>query len=86
MPTLSFFYGIKIQMYWYDHAPPHFHIESGGYRAVWNVITLEVIAGVLPASVHALVLQWAQLHHAEIMEAWEKCANGQPPQKIPPLP
>ena len=25
MPTLSFFYGILIQMFWNDHAPPHFH-------------------------------------------------------------
>jgi hypothetical protein len=25
MPTISAFYGILIQMYWNDHAPPHFH-------------------------------------------------------------
>lgn len=25
MPTISFFYGIAIRMYFRDHAPPHFH-------------------------------------------------------------
>jgi len=25
MPTISVFYGIVIQMFWNDHAPPHFH-------------------------------------------------------------
>ena len=25
MPTISMFYGILIQMFWGDHAPPHFH-------------------------------------------------------------
>jgi hypothetical protein len=25
MPTISTFYGILIQMFWRDHAPPHFH-------------------------------------------------------------
>jgi len=25
MPTISAFYGIVIQMFWQDHAPPHFH-------------------------------------------------------------
>ena len=24
MPTISAFYGILIQMFWQDHAPPHF--------------------------------------------------------------
>ncbi len=28
MPTISTFYGILIQMFWKDHAPPHFHNPS----------------------------------------------------------
>jgi hypothetical protein len=31
MPTISFFYGIVIQMYWRDHNPPHFHAYYQGY-------------------------------------------------------
>jgi len=25
MPTISWFYGIAIRMFYNDHAPPHFH-------------------------------------------------------------
>jgi hypothetical protein len=29
MPTISYFYGIAIQMFWNDHSPPHFHALYG---------------------------------------------------------
>jgi hypothetical protein len=45
MPTISAFYGIMIQMFWADHAPPHFHALYGEYEALINVKTLEVMQG-----------------------------------------
>jgi hypothetical protein len=32
MPTISFFYGIAIQMFFDDHNPPHFHARYGTAR------------------------------------------------------
>ena len=29
MPTISAFYGLIIQMYFREHAPPHFHVKYG---------------------------------------------------------
>jgi len=29
-PRISFFYGIAITMYFYDHEPPHFHAQYAG--------------------------------------------------------
>ena len=37
------FYGIIIQMFWNDHAPPHFHARYGEHMALINIHTLEVI-------------------------------------------
>ncbi len=49
MPTISAFYGILIQMFWKDHAPPpHFHALYAEYEAVVDIRTLEVIDGGLP--------------------------------------
>jgi hypothetical protein len=45
MPTISAFYGILIQMFWKDHAPPHFHALYAEYEAVVDIRTLEVIDG-----------------------------------------
>jgi uncharacterized protein DUF4160 len=33
MPTISWFYGIAIRMYFVDHPPPHFHAVYGEHEA-----------------------------------------------------
>lgn len=43
MPTICTFYGIVIRMYWDDHAPPHFHVDYGEYRAQYAIATLELL-------------------------------------------
>ena len=86
MPTLSMFYGIVIQMFWRDHAPPHFHATYGDDEALIDIRTLEVIGGRLPRRALLLVLEWAQDHRAELLEDWELCVRKQSPKKIAPLP
>jgi len=86
MPTLSTFYGILIQMFWNDHAPPHFHAIYSGEEVLIDIRTLDVIEGRLPRRALALVLEWAQEHRAELLEDWELCAHKQSPKKIAPLP
>lgn len=85
MPTISAFYGILIQMFWADHAPPHFHALYGEYEALINVKTLEVMQGSLPRRALVLVLEWANQHRGELMENWNLCAKKQPLNRIPPL-
>ena len=43
MPTLSMFYGIIIQMFFDDHAPPHFHARYGDAAALFDIRTLEIL-------------------------------------------
>jgi hypothetical protein len=45
MPTISAFYGILIQMYWNDHAPPHFHALYAEEEVLINIKTLDVLQG-----------------------------------------
>ena len=85
MPTLSVFYGIIIQMFWDDHAPPHFHATYAEDEALVDIRTLAVIKGQLPRRAMVLVLEWAQEHRAELLEDWELCAHKQSPKKIAPL-
>lgn len=86
MPTLSAFYGILIQMFWNDHAPPHFHALYAENEALIDIRTLDVIEGQLPRRALALVQEWAQQHRGELLEDWELCAHRQAPKKIAPLP
>jgi hypothetical protein len=85
MPTISTFYGILIQMFWNDHAPPHFHALYGDEEVLIAIQTLEVMKGKLPRRALALVLEWAQEHRAELLEDWHLCSSNQLPRKITPL-
>jgi hypothetical protein len=85
MPTLSIFYGIVIQMFWADHAPPHFHALYAEHEALIDIRTLDVIRGRLPRRALALVLEWAAQHRDELMEDWKLCESNQQPKKIAPL-
>lgn len=86
MPTISMFYGVVIQMFWNDHAPPHFHALYGEYEAIVSIETLRVLRGGLPRRALAMVLEWAQDHRVELMENWDRCALLEMPMKIEPLP
>ena len=85
MPEISRFFGIVIQMFWSDHAPPHFHAFYAGDDCAVNIRTLEVMLGSLPRRAMALTLEWAALHREALTEDWELCRNGRTPKVIPPL-
>ena len=85
MPTISQFFGIVIQMFWREHAPPHFHAMYGEFEALIDIRTLDVIKGSLPRRAQALVLEWAALHRTELMEDLSPCQLKQLPRKISQL-
>lgn len=85
MPTISAFYGIIIQMYWNDHAPPHFHAIYGEYQGIIDIQHLIMLEGNLPRRALNLILDWAELHQEELLVDWELCQQKQMPIKIEPL-
>lgn len=85
MPTISMFYGIMIQMFWGDHAPPHFHAVYGEYEIIIDIRTLEIMKGFMPRRALALVLEWASLHREQLMEDWKLCETKQSLMSIEPL-
>lgn len=67
MPTISMFYGIIIQMYWNDHAPPHFHAIYGEYQGIIDIKCLTMLEGDLPRRALNLILDWAELYQKELL-------------------
>jgi hypothetical protein len=86
VPIISAFYGILIQMFWNDHPPPHFHVRYGGSKARVRIEDPQIISGSLPRTAERLVLEWAQLHQAELMTNWLLCERRAQPAKVDPLP
>lgn len=85
MPTISTFYGILIKMFFNDHVPAHFHAEYAEFKATIDIEKLKIIEGQLPRRALELVLDWAELHKAELIEDWSLCQTKQQPKKIEPL-
>lgn len=85
MPTISMFYGILIQMFFDDHAPPHFHAKYGSDKAIIDIKKLEVIKGKLPRRAEQLALDWAEINQKALLEDWELCQNKKQPKAILPL-
>jgi hypothetical protein len=85
MPTISFFYGIAIRMYFDNHGRPHFHAYHGEYDAKIAIDTMEVLHGRLPRRALALVLEWAVAHRDELAENWRLADQHMQLKSIEPL-
>jgi hypothetical protein len=68
VPTISWFYGIAIRMYFLDHPPPHFEAVYNEHEA--NV-SIEA-GGHLPATAARMVKQWTLAHQAELKANWDR--------------
>jgi hypothetical protein len=85
MPTISVFFGIVVQMYWRDHAPPHVHAFYQGHEALFAISDGRVIAGHLPPAAVRLMREWIGLHRADLMANWDRGTLRQPFEKVPGL-
>ena len=59
MPVVAVVDGVKIAFYANEHPPAHFHAAIAEHRAVFDIVTLEIIAGWLPTAKRRAVLSWA---------------------------
>lgn len=85
MPELCRFLGIVIQMYFNDHMPPHFHAIYNDLEGIFDLTTLNMLEGNLPARVKGLVVEWASLHKEELLYNWNTLTLTGDFKKIKPL-
>ncbi len=71
MPVIARFYGILIKMYFREHGLPHFHAIYAEYNGVFDINTLEMVEGDLPARAQNLVREWAEQYKAELKAIWD---------------
>jgi Domain of unknown function (DUF4160) len=77
MPTISIFFGIIVEIYWRDHAPPHIHVWYQGTTAIVSIATGEVTEGKLAKKAQRIVQDWVDDHRAELMANWVRGENQQ---------
>jgi hypothetical protein len=84
MPEISRFLGIVIAMFYRDHAPAHFHAFYGEFEITVEIDT-GVVNGRFPRRALSHVLEWCQIHQAELLEDWRLANLRQPLKRIDPL-
>lgn len=82
MPTIAWFYGIAIQMFYDDHNPPHLHARYGRARALVRLSDGVIIAGELPSLATRVVREWTLARRPELEENWRRSQTHEPLQKV----
>lgn len=70
MPTFFIIDGIKIDLYYNDHMPPHFHAIYAEFEVLIEIETLNIYRGELPKSQQKKVMKWAKAHQNQLKEIW----------------
>jgi hypothetical protein len=82
MATVARVDGIKIQFYWDEHPPAHFHVEYGEYRAQIAIDSLQIIKGYIPSAQFRKVIRWAKSRRDQLSAAWMRCRSDLHPGEI----
>lgn len=77
MPTISFFYGISIQMFYDDHPPPHLHARYNEFRARYDIATGALLSGALPKQADRLVREWISEKSVDLVANWRRMEKGE---------
>ena len=84
MPTIAVVDGIAIILFWNDHDPPHFHAESGEFRArvlISDGSLIDSRGSLRPAELRT-IRRWTARHRDELLENWYRVRAGKVPLKI----
>jgi hypothetical protein len=88
MPIVSMFYGIIIQLFFFDnekHNKPHIHIRYAEFKVSIDIETAEILEGEIPKRQLRLIQAWIEIHRDELMADWALAVEGNTPFKIEPL-
>ena len=81
MPAVIRFNRCRIEMYFDDHPPPHFHVITRKEERIAVVIeTLSIQAGNADSRDTAEAFEWAAGQRAKLRALWKEYSDVQPPK------
>jgi hypothetical protein len=73
MPTVERFNRCRVEMYFDDHPPPHFHVVTRKNERIAVVIeTLTILAGEADSRDTAEAFAWARNNRAALRSRWQE--------------
>lgn len=67
-----------------DHAPPHFHVWYGEYKAIIS-IKEKTVKGEMPKRALKMIFEWLEVHKEDLLKDWELAQKGDTLNYIEPL-
>jgi hypothetical protein len=68
VPTIDYFDGISINIYFGEHAPPYVHALYNEFEALIEIKSKRLYAGHLPSRQMTKVVRWLAENEDEILE------------------
>ncbi len=62
----------RLQLREKDHEPMHVHLVGGEVNAKFDLQTLALVAGTLPADLRIEVTAWLKTQQSALIEEWKK--------------
>lgn len=82
MPTIAYFLGIAVAMYYRDHNPPHVRVMYQGHEALVVIEDGRILRGRLPPTVLLVVRRSVTLRRAALMENWTRAREHRALERI----
>jgi uncharacterized protein DUF4160 len=82
VPTIAYFLGIAVSMYYRDHNPPHIHVEYQGFEALVAIDDARILRGRLPPTVMLIIRRWVTLRRDALMENWRRARGHEELERI----
>jgi hypothetical protein len=82
LPTIAYFFGIAVAIYYRDHNPPHIHVVYQGYEALIAIEDARVLRGRLPPTVMLIIRKWVVLRRNELIENWGRARRHETLERI----
>ena len=82
MPTIAYFLGISVAMYYRDHNPPHIHVLYQGYEALIAIEDARLLRGKLPPTAMLIVRRWVTLRREALLSNWMRARDHQELERI----
>jgi hypothetical protein len=68
MPTFGHVNGVKINIYFGEHLPPHIHCEYNDDEELLEIESFSIYEGWLPSKQHKIALGWLKENQAKAKE------------------
>ena len=82
VPTIAYFLGIAVSMYYRDHNPPHIHVSYQGYEALIAIEDARILRGKLPPTAMLIMRGWIALRREALLENWTRARTHAPLERI----